>query len=593
MLRQVSRLRGRLLRGRLWLLAMVLAIAIGSCALGNRAVTEPSLLTDPFLQLPTASSVRVVWFTEFEGREHVLEYGEGFQSRAIATSIPLSHVREDQQSRVGRQTKDGQVYRQLTPRPIWRHEAEAVNLPPNQRIPYHVQSQDDQGREVTSRTFTLAPAPSPGTPLKILLTSDHQSKGMTAANLQKVAETVGQLDAVWMAGDLVNIPDRASEWFDDNRGNAFFPCLQGRAEFVLKASPDAATGTRYVGGEIIQHAPLFSALGNHEVMGRSGRLGSLNEEFEDAISREVALQLYGEENLKANSYNSDTYEEILTLPQSLDGGERYYAVTFGDVRLLSLYATNLWRRPSLDPSDKSRFREPEGEENNREAWGYGQLLFEAIAQGSPQYNWLKQELSSPEFRLARYKVVMLHHPMHSLGENVIPPYTSPVRVVERNGAGAIAAIRYDYPREDDYLLRDVMPLLEAANVQLVLYGHSHVWNRFRTLTGIDLLETSNVGNTYGAAWGSNARNLPDLPSEFYNLQNYTTIGDPGGLEPIVPTLAPLTDEAGQPLPYIASNDITVFSIFDTGTGIISSYRFDTRDPDSAVVKFDEFQLSFG
>ncbi|CCQ60429.1 hypothetical protein CWATWH0401_3766 [Crocosphaera watsonii WH 0401] len=26
----------------------------------------------------------------------------------------------------------------------------------------------------------------------------------------------------FFAGDLVNIPDRASEWFDDKRGGAFF-----------------------------------------------------------------------------------------------------------------------------------------------------------------------------------------------------------------------------------------------------------------------------------------------------------------------------------------------------------------------------------
>ncbi|XHX77188.1 MAG: hypothetical protein RBJ76_22530 [Stenomitos frigidus ULC029] len=44
------------------------------------------------------------------------------------------------------------------------------------------------------------------------------------------------------------------------------------------------------------------------------------------------------------------------------------------------------------------------------------------------------------------------------------------------------------------------------------------------------------------------------------------------------------------MPYIASNEITVFSIFDTGTNTIISYRFDTRYPKSAVVKFDEFKL---
>lgn len=30
------------------------------------------LLTEPFLQAPTEQSVKVVWFTEFEGREHAL-----------------------------------------------------------------------------------------------------------------------------------------------------------------------------------------------------------------------------------------------------------------------------------------------------------------------------------------------------------------------------------------------------------------------------------------------------------------------------------------------------------------------------------------
>jgi predicted transcriptional regulator YdeE len=43
---------------------------------------------------------------------------------------------------------------------------------------------------------------------------------MTAANLQKVVETVERVYGVWFPGDLVNILDCALEWFDDNRGNA-------------------------------------------------------------------------------------------------------------------------------------------------------------------------------------------------------------------------------------------------------------------------------------------------------------------------------------------------------------------------------------
>lgn len=573
-----------------FLILLVLTLAYG-CVVANRPAA--TLLTDPFLQLPTPTSVRVVWFTEFEGGEHRVEYGDGFQQRAIATTTKLSRVREDQRSRVGQQTEPGQVYQQPTPRDIWRHEAEVTGLTPGQRIPYRVASLRANGlftRAIASRPFTLAPLPPPGTPLKILLTSDHQSMPMTATNLQKVVETVGQVDAVFLAGDTVNIPDRASEWFDDNRGGAFFPCLQGRASYSLERN---GTTRVYTGGEIIQHAPMYVAIGNHEIMGRYGRLDSLNGEFEDAIPRDVALRLYGPNGLNNTAFSTDTYEEIFSLPQSPEGGETYYATTIGDVRLVSLFATNLWRVPSLDPSAKGRFREPEAKLNSREDWGYGQIIFEPIRKGSPQYNWLKQELSSPEFRQARYKIVMLHHPTHTLGDNVVPPYTDPIRVVERNAEGSPAVIRYDYPKSDDYLLKDVMPLLEAAQAQLVLYGHSHVWNRFRSPAGLHLLETSNVGNTYGAYWKPQPRKLPDLNPQFYNLENYVTAGDPGGLEPITPTLAPVTGDDGQPLPFLSSNDITAFTIFDTGTGTISSYRFDTRTPDAPVVKFDEFQLGVG
>ncbi|MFM7370134.1 MAG: metallophosphoesterase, partial [Sphaerospermopsis kisseleviana] len=134
--------------------------------------------------------------------------------------------------------------------------------------------------------------------------------------------------------------------------------------------------------------------------------------------------------------------------------------------------------------------------------------------------------------------------------------------------------------------RDVIPLLEAAKVQLVFYGHSHLWNRFVSSSGMHFLETSNVGNSYGAAWGERKRDVPVN----YPEDDYTRIGDPSGLEPVIPTISPLLGEDGQPLPYIASNEITVFSIFDTGTGTISSYRFNTKKPDSQVVKFDQFVI---
>jgi len=562
-----------------WFVAVILVsiciILMKSTAAEQPFMTSvPQLLSDPFLQLPTENSVRVVWFTEFAGSGHTISYGQDFRQSAIASTTKLSRTREDQKSVIGIE------YKKPTKRDIWRHEAEVTKLDSNIRLPYRVTSVREDGKSITSKEFTLTAKPNPGKPLKILLTSDHQLKPMTAANLQKVVETVGKVDAVFLAGDLINIPDRASEWFDDNRGGAFFPCLQGRAKYELETNNIKTT---YTGGEIIQHAPLYTAIGNHEVMGRFERTGSLDDEFGDAYPRQAAIaqmiKQKSDRTVKDYSFNTDTYEEIFTLPQSDQGGKKYYAVTFGDVRLVVLYATNIWRTPSLDKSAKGKYQERQQDVNNPDEWGYGQHIFEDIFRGSPQYNWLEEELNSPQFQEAKYKVVMLHHPPHSLGDNVVPAYTNPVQIIDTD-----KFVRYEYPKDQDYLIRDIVPLLEAAKVQLVFYGHSHLWNRFMSSSGMHFLETSNVGNSYGAAIGDKQRDIP------VGDDNYAATGDPNGLEPILPTIEPLLGKNGQKLPYIASNDITAFSILDTATGSVSSYKFDTLKPDSEVVKFDEFKL---
>lgn len=582
----------RLIRRILLIAALAFTLVIvGFAYTGTAMSSTPQLLTDPFLQLPTDTSVRVVWFTEFAGSRHTVAYGNGLQQIAVAHTVLLSRLREDPNSRLPT------PYLQTTDRPIWRHEAEVTGLKPGTRLPYRVTSVREDGAAVSSAVFTLAAKPSAGQPVKILLTSDHQLKPMTAANLQKVVETIGQVDLVLFAGDLVNVPDRASEWFDDVNGRAFFPVLQGRAHVDLEQN---GIKTRYTGGAVIQHAPMYTAIGNHEVMGRFSQDQGLHFQFTDAVPRSVAERRYAQQSegnhrtqdaierqqwLQDHSFNTITYEEILTLPQSPTGGKRYYATTFGDLRLVVLEIATIWRSPSLSEQTRGKYRERSQDFNQPENWGWGQHIFEPIGPGTPQYEWLKQELSSPEFQQAQYKVVMFHHPPHSLGENSVPAYTDPVQKIETDAAGQVTAIRYEYPQANDYIIRDVVPLLEAAGVQLVFYGHSHLWNRFVSPGGMHFLETSNVGNSYGAHVGDRKRNVPTDYQE-----TDVALGNPNGLEPIVPTIAPLLDTDGQPMPYIASNDITVFSIFDTGTGTVSSYRFDTREPESAVVKFDQFHL---
>ena len=562
----------------------------------EQTLAQTRLLSDPFLQLPTASSVQVVWFTEFEGKRHSVEYGDG--KRSVATTTVLSRTREDSAS-----ATDTATYTAPYDRSIWRHEASIKELASGQKVSYRVVSTNDSDQEIQSAFFTLSPAPAAGAPIKILLTSDHQLKPMVPANLQKVEETIGPVDGIFFAGDLVNVPDRASEWFDSAKGLSLFPSLQGRARYALTKNE---VETVYRGGEIIQHAPLFPVIGNHEVMGRLSQTDLLNRQFENTLPRSLVSQFYSqnlEENqtwLEDRSYNTRTYEEIFSLPTTkLPDGEEtqtYYAITFGDVRLVCLYVTQIWRSPSLSPDTKGRYRERATDLDTPENWGYGQHIFEDIRKGSVQYNWLEQELASEEFQSAKYKIVMMHHPPHTLGGNIVPAFTDPVMVKNLAEDGSLQSVQYEYPIDADYIIRDLVPLLERAGVQLVFYGHSHLWNRFISPTGMHFLETSNVGNSYGAHLAENPRPVPakEAVAEARDLTPfravYSAVGDPNRLAPVVPTIAPLKDDAGNPLPYIASNDITSFTIFETGNGTLSSYYFDTRQPDSKAVKFDEFKL---
>ncbi|NJP07499.1 MAG: hypothetical protein HC837_18670 [Chloroflexaceae bacterium] len=125
-------------------------------------------LSDPFLQLPTSDSVRVVWFTDFEGAEHTLRYmpREGEPVTVGATTTQMTRMYEDADSRL----RDRE-YDRLTERDVWRHEAVATDLRAGVRVPYSVASVTHGGEERVSETFTLQPLPAPGSDMRILLTS--------------------------------------------------------------------------------------------------------------------------------------------------------------------------------------------------------------------------------------------------------------------------------------------------------------------------------------------------------------------------------------------------------------------------------------
>jgi len=151
-------------------------------------------------------------------------------------------------------------------------------------------------------------------------------------------------------------------------------------------------------------------------------------------------------------------------------------------------------------------------------------------------------------------------------------------------------VRYEHPKDDDQLIRDLEPLLEEAGADLVQFGHSHLWNRFQGPTGVNFLETSNVGNTFGAFVEGGPRQCVVPPAPGWTPEFYSAFGDPYGLEPITPTVNPVRDAEGRPQPFLSSNEITVFTILDTADGVLTSYAFDTREPESEVFVLDRFLI---
>ena len=171
------------------LLAAALALGMAPSVFATDGTSlESGLLTEPFLQLPEENSVHVVWFTEGETapETNVVELYENGKDQPATRTIDaettkLSRIR-------GGKTNSDKDKAEIQ-RNIWRHEAVVTGLPQynggeDEKVPYSVVSDEAQ-----SQIYTLQAQAQPGTPMKILLTSDIQTKNMCAANIQKVYET--------------------------------------------------------------------------------------------------------------------------------------------------------------------------------------------------------------------------------------------------------------------------------------------------------------------------------------------------------------------------------------------------------------------
>lgn len=555
-----------------------------------------SCMMQPILQNPDSNSVLVCWFTETEGEKNQVVLYEDPNMNGATRSIDASTT---VLSRVRGGKSENEAYNPVIKCEIYKHTAIVDGLPLyhgnlSERVNYRVETDD-----MVSEMYSLSAIPQPGTPLKILLTSDHQTKNMVAANISKVYETVGNVDAILFNGDMVDVADSGYNWFYAD--NAMFRVMTGTAN-------DNIGGVDYNGAPFLQQAPIYTSIGNHDVMGVYSDTMPLNDQFNnpkpvaEAERQWDELLAEGRVNpddydmfIQNNSFNTITYEEIFNLPESATGKERYYATSFGDIRLISLEVARVWRLSNIGVAGK--YSEIPGVSQNR--YGYGDFIFESVDEDSDQIRFLKAELNDDKYKNAKYKMVMFHSEAHSLGNNQVPAFCDPISQSLTSPVTGQDMVIYNYPIENDYIINVIEPLLEAANTDLLFEAHSHIWNRFVTGSGMNVLETSNVGNTYGAYTAKNELVRSDcIPFAYrdsdpyhgvvdlWNRDYYLRGGDPNGLAPVVSDTNSTPDKE----PYISSNTITVFSILDTKKGTVDSYYFDTDNPDSEVVMFDSFPL---
>lgn len=161
------------------------------------------------------------------------------------------------------------------------------------------------------------------------------------------------------------------------------------------------------------------------------------EMYDDRLINSVMWSCYG--NRDANSANSQTqsgpYYDIFNFPKNAQAGgvasgtEAYYSFDYGNIHFISINSED-------------------------------DYLIEDV--GGPMYNWIVNDINSTD---KDWIVVMFHH----------PPY---------NGGGGPNGPNGSDTHDNETIMREnVLPILEAAGVDLVLGSHHHTYQRSYFING--------------------------------------------------------------------------------------------------------------
>jgi len=393
----------------------ILVCSLFVLSLAGALHADDAFRVTPYLQNPSADGLTLVWFSN-RGTAGAVRWGpaEGDQVETMASqpaaedSLAYHPLELD--------APDSPLAHPATE--PFRHEVHLAGVRPGVAYAWQV-TQD--GATATGR-FRLPAATD--TALRFIAFADSETEPEStgkfsdwpddagnkrsylvdqtdgyAANLAVMAERNPAFVAI--AGDLVQSGGEQRDW----------------DEFWRHTAPLAAS------------AFVLPALGNHEYFAGPYEFGRYaTEDSERAVAK---------------------YRSYFNLPANgsavADDSERYFAVQYGPVSLISLDLNN--GRPNRGDRDTNWHLLGDGEGGKAPGW----------QPGSRQYRWLKKALQAAR-RDSAFTFVMFHHCPYSSGPHARPPG--------------------EWPQGDDLSgvpLRSLTPLFMEYGVDVLLTGHDEMF----------------------------------------------------------------------------------------------------------------------
>jgi hypothetical protein len=414
----------------------VLAILLyGSCVPGVAIEKEGLTYTDPYLvSLNPATEMNVIWLTK-EPCEGIVEYGTTPDMGNTVNTVryEIKGIRKSA-------TPEGYdpIPENNPDLPVYQLMAKLNGLKPGTVVYYKVTTKKGNDAESGKRYF-FKTAPEAGSDFDFALVSDMQQKVKTKETLFFLG--LQHKDFLLFAGDLMNTPWKAGEWFSVD-GCYQVPGEDDRAFFDAFQQDDSNC-------QLMQYMPVFYCAGNHEVDDQrvctDKAIATDDSKWSWSVYMQLFRPLYPDQEYGVN-------------------GRHWYSANYGDMHITSI---NVHRWQAWDG-----FEEP------------GWITKDDIAPDSKQVKWLKEDLSNAK---TKYKWVMMHWHMMNRGIDGYIPVSVPVP--DKNDPGKVT-----YP-DGDYCYDVLRPLFEANGVNAVNYGHSHVYERY-LLNGVNYIEAASIGNNY-------------------------------------------------------------------------------------------------